>query len=263
MKQISILGCGWLGTPLAEQLLKKDYVIKGSTTSLSKMNMLEDLNIKPYHIDIYHNNLEYIDYFLKGSELLIITIPPIREETQPSYADNFKKITPYIKKHNIKQVIMMSSVSIYAPSTEVITELYNSYSNEPTAKQIRDAESVLLCDPSINACILRLGGLFSADRKPVNYIAKREFLDNPDLPINMIHLEDILAFSMAIIEKGFNSNCIYNIVSPNYESRKDYYQKEAEKYNIILPPLGENNWETQRKISGKKISELTNINYKY
>lgn len=263
MKQISILGCGWLGTPLAEQLLKRNYVIKGSTTSLSKMNMLEDLNIKPYHIDLYHDNLEYLDYFLKGSELLIITIPPIREETQPTYAENFKKLVPYIKKHNIKQVIMTSSISVYAPSTEIISELSNSLSNEPTAKQIIEAENVLLCDSKINACILRLGGLFSEERKPVNYIVKKDVLDNPDLPISMVHLEDILAFTIAIIEKGFNSNCIYNIVSPNYKSRKDYYQKEADKHNTILPPLGENNWDTQRKVSGAKISELTNIPYKH
>lgn len=32
MPTVSILGCGWLGLPLAEQLLAEGYSVKGSTT---------------------------------------------------------------------------------------------------------------------------------------------------------------------------------------------------------------------------------------
>ncbi len=41
MKQnISILGCGWLGKPLALKLNKKGCHIKGSTTSDDKLGRL-------------------------------------------------------------------------------------------------------------------------------------------------------------------------------------------------------------------------------
>jgi UDP-N-acetyl-D-mannosaminuronate dehydrogenase len=32
MKQISILGCGWLGLPLAKALLQKGFSVHGSKT---------------------------------------------------------------------------------------------------------------------------------------------------------------------------------------------------------------------------------------
>ena len=158
---------------------------------------------------------------------------------------------------------MMSSVSVYAPQKEEITEDNQLFSTEPTAVQIREAEDVLLNEAGINTCILRLGGLFSEDRRPVDYIVRREILDNPELPINMIHLDDIITLSSAIIDKGFSGNHIYNIVSPKYTSRLDYYTQEAEKHKLTLPPLGENNSDFHKKISGNKIAEVTNLSYKF
>jgi 3-hydroxyisobutyrate dehydrogenase-like beta-hydroxyacid dehydrogenase len=32
-KSISILGCGWLGVPLAKHLIQKGFSVKGSVTS--------------------------------------------------------------------------------------------------------------------------------------------------------------------------------------------------------------------------------------
>ena len=47
-KQISILGCGWLGLPLAEQFLERGYIVKGSTTSVANHGLLKSKNIIPY-----------------------------------------------------------------------------------------------------------------------------------------------------------------------------------------------------------------------
>ena len=42
MKRVSVLGCGWLGKPLAISLLDEGYSVKGSTTSEDKLELLED-----------------------------------------------------------------------------------------------------------------------------------------------------------------------------------------------------------------------------
>mgnify|MGYP003615968040 CR=1 FL=1 len=39
--KISILGCGWLGFPLAQKLIETGYEVKGSTTSESKLEALK------------------------------------------------------------------------------------------------------------------------------------------------------------------------------------------------------------------------------
>ena len=39
-QRISILGCGWLGLPLAKELLDRSFEVKGSTTSSNKLDQL-------------------------------------------------------------------------------------------------------------------------------------------------------------------------------------------------------------------------------
>jgi 3-hydroxyisobutyrate dehydrogenase-like beta-hydroxyacid dehydrogenase len=50
MTQISILGCGWLGLPLAKALLENGFAVKGSTTSQEKLSVLENSGIQPFLI---------------------------------------------------------------------------------------------------------------------------------------------------------------------------------------------------------------------
>ena len=52
MKNVSILGCGWFGKPLAVSLLNDGFLVKGSTTSEIKIQELETLGIESYLIDI-------------------------------------------------------------------------------------------------------------------------------------------------------------------------------------------------------------------
>ena len=49
---LSILGCGWLGLPLAARFSAKAYRVSGSTTSPQKISLLEHEGITPYLIDL-------------------------------------------------------------------------------------------------------------------------------------------------------------------------------------------------------------------
>lgn len=264
MKTIGILGCGWLGLPLAQNLIEKGYTVKGTTTSLDKLKYFEEQGIDPYLLDLYTDDYSAVlNTFLNGIDTLIITIPPFRNEDTPTYALNFKKLIEPIETQQIKNVIMMSSVSVYAPSSVTITEQCTEYSQEATAQQILAAEQVLMSNSHFTTCVLRLGGLYGHNRKPVEYICKKAFLDNPDMPINMIHLEDIIAYTVAMVIKPVAQTAIYNIVSPSFKSRLDYYSQQAKENNLTLPPLGENDKASYRKITGNLISEVTEIPYRY
>ncbi|MEO0901041.1 MAG: NAD(P)-binding domain-containing protein, partial [Bacteroidota bacterium] len=49
-KSIGVLGCGWLGFPLAQKLVEQGYEVHGSTTSPEKLNLLQSKGIEPYRI---------------------------------------------------------------------------------------------------------------------------------------------------------------------------------------------------------------------
>lgn len=261
MKTIGILGCGWLGLHLSQYLLDKQYSIKGSTTSEAKLPELQAAGITPYLVNLQAINEDQIHSFLTDVDVVVITIPPIRGEESEVYQQSFERLVPYLNQHGIQNVIMMSSVSVYAPQEQEVTEENNRYSNDPTSKQILAAEQVLLQASGLTTYILRLGGLFGPDRKPVRYIVNRGILDNPALPVNMIHLRDILQFTAALLAQEFTATNVFNFVSPLYSNRLDYYTQEAEELGLTLPPLGENDWTTYRKISGAKIVKQTGLDY--
>ena len=52
MQKVSILGCGWLGIPLAKALLKKGLLVKGSTTTVEKISLLKSFGVEPHLISI-------------------------------------------------------------------------------------------------------------------------------------------------------------------------------------------------------------------
>ena len=76
-RKISILGCGWLGFPLAKKLIENGFSIKGSTTSEEKLVVLEANKIQSYIIALHEDKIigNTAD-FLNESEVLIIDIPP-------------------------------------------------------------------------------------------------------------------------------------------------------------------------------------------
>lgn len=46
--KVSILGCGWLGFPLAKKLIEIGFEVKGSTTTENKLAVLKSNKIAPY-----------------------------------------------------------------------------------------------------------------------------------------------------------------------------------------------------------------------
>ena len=43
--KIGIIGCGWLGLPLAKEFVSNNYKVKGSTTTKEKLEILENEGI--------------------------------------------------------------------------------------------------------------------------------------------------------------------------------------------------------------------------
>ena len=50
--KIAIIGCGWLGLPLAKKLIKENFIVKGSTASKEKISILKTEKIEPFLIDL-------------------------------------------------------------------------------------------------------------------------------------------------------------------------------------------------------------------
>ena len=125
MSQISILGCGWLGLPLAEHLIQKDFSVKGSTTSPNRVGELESVQIEAFIIELSPEEVSG-DYeaFLQNSTTLIIDIPPkLRGENPVSFVEKIKTfIQKGVLNTSIENVLFISSTSVYGDEEITVTE---------------------------------------------------------------------------------------------------------------------------------------------
>ena len=103
--RIGIIGCGWLGLPLAKTLILNNYKVKGSTTTKNKLEILKKEGIEPYLIEITENSIsESINSFLNELDILIINIPPkIRKEGEINYSNKIQNIIN--KTSKIKNIL--------------------------------------------------------------------------------------------------------------------------------------------------------------
>ena len=129
--RIGIIGCGWLGLPLAKTLILNNYKVKGSTTTKNKLEILKKEGIEPYLIEITENSISAsINSFLNELDILIINIPPkIRKEGLINYS---KKIQNIISKTSqIKNILFISSTSVYGSMQGKIDSQTIAHPNNP------------------------------------------------------------------------------------------------------------------------------------
>ena len=243
MKQISILGCGWLGMPLAKSLLEKGFSVKGSTTSLEKISVLESSGIQPFQIVLSEKHINgEIDSFLKNSEILIIDIPPkLRSISSENFVKKIQNLIPFIEKSKIEKVIFISSTSVYsdAPSPEVsgafsVTESTKLNPETESGKQLLATEILLQSNENFKTTVVRFGGLIGDDRHPIHFLAGRKNIENPEAPINLIHQEDCIGIIEAIVKQEC-WNETFNAVAPFHPSRTAYYTQKAIELGLPLP----------------------------
>ena len=272
-KKIAILGCGWLGLPLAKSLLSKGYKVKGSTTSESKLDLLKNAGISPFQIQLEeHQIIGNIEDFLKETDVLVIDIPPgLRKEISSSnemtFVNKIKTLIPFIEKSGIQKVIFVSSTSVYGDSFSIveITEETKPNPDTESGKQLVIAETLLQSNPHFKTTVIRFGGLLGDDRHPVKFLAGRTNVENPEAPVNMIHSEDCIGIIEKVLDfardDNWEWNQTFNAVAPQHPTRKAYYHKKAENLNLPLPTFAENSESKGKIISSEKVETILGYSF--
>ena len=270
--KISILGCGWLGFPLAKKLIEIGFEVKGSTTSENKLDILKSNNIEPFLLKLSETKIsESISEFLENSEILIIDIPPgLRKitdpETEKTFVAKIKKLIPSIENSTIEKVIFISSTSVYADtaSISIVTEESILHPDTESGKQLVEVENLFLNNSHFTSTIIRFGGLIGEDRNPINMLAGKTNIANPEAPINLIHQEDCIGIICEMLNEVQHDNVrneVFNAVAPLHPTRKDYYTEKAEQLHLIAPLFNENETNIGKIVSSEKLGKV--LGYKF
>ena len=263
-KKIGILGCGWLGFPLAKHFIKKGYQVRGSTTSLDKIVSLALHDINPFLIAIHNHHSEgNLDYFLKDLDVLIISVPAkLKANPESNFVSKMKTLIIKIKKSNTKNIIFISSTSVYGNTLKVVDESSPTLPETSSGRQILEVEKLLMDCTNLSIKVIRCAGLYGPGRHPVFQLAKKDVLQHPNQPVNLIHLTDCIGIIDLIINEP-SRRLIINAVAPSHPTRGDYYSAIAKQLNLVLPPFQENHSTPGKTINSLYINRKLAYEFKF
>lgn len=229
-KKISILGCGWLGFPLAIRLIANGWLVKGSTTSAHKVKILSDNGIEAYLVQLQHILLLKESKFWL-SDVLLINIPPsLKKQSADDYLDQMCNLMAVIEASPIKKVIFISSTSVYPELNKTISDV----DEVDRDSALCQSEQLFTRNPAFATTVIRFGGLIGPGRDPSRWFAGKKNIPNGQAPVNLIHLDDCMGIIQTVLAQNHFGET-YHAASPSHPSRKEFYTAAAKKAGSVLP----------------------------
>ncbi|RQK61197.1 SDR family oxidoreductase [Neisseria meningitidis] len=228
---ISITGLGYLGLPLAQKFYQHSSRVAAIKRSLTS----DDINL-PIHLDTF--DLGSTDAFQTAlwrhhadKPVWFFLLPP---SSLTHYADTVKQWAELARACNVQHLIFTSSTSVYGDTARECDETATPDPQPESARQILAAEQHLLDSGISNIDILRLGGLYCADRHPVSRLVQKQNIPGGNRPINIVHRNIAVE---SLFQTAFNpgGRRLKNIIEPRHPTRREFYTEEAAKLGLPAP----------------------------
>ncbi|WP_421893496.1 SDR family NAD(P)-dependent oxidoreductase [Marinoscillum sp.] len=259
MEKISILGCGWLGLPLAKALIQAGHPVKGSTTHSEKISLLRAENINPYLINLDPTYQGPKDFF--ESDLVIINLPPRNRNEDPSFHQKqLLSIRENLLISGVPKAIFVSSTAVYPNLNRVVTEQDASAKSLSRAGiSLLDMEHLFTEVPNLQSTIIRFGGLYGPGRHPGRFLTGGKQLDGGKNPVNMIHLDDCIGVIQTII-RDQHWNQTFNACSPKRQTRAKFYTRAAKDLGVEIPDFTQAS-KPYKEVSSEKMLSQTGYRF--
>ncbi|NLR91299.1 NAD(P)H-binding protein [Flammeovirga agarivorans] len=268
IKNVSIIGAGWLGMPLIDQLIEAGYNVKASTSTEEKLIDIRTKGAKAYLLKFTPTcqDMEALKDLLDTDVVIILLPPRFRQHNMVTYhAEQIKVIKDLIEDLPVNKVIYSSSISVYENSNKEINE-NAEVSHHSKSKAITMAEEVLRINTDLDATILRFGGLMGYDRIPAKYVDGKKDLSYGDIPVNYTFRDDAVRSIMKILEvNDHNSwNKVFNVVAPEHPPKKSVYEASLKYGDYIMPTFSSEDKAPPFKIiNSDKIVNKIGFNFIY
>lgn len=259
MSRISIVGCGWLGLPLAKRLVEEGHHVNGSTTRLERMTELEAVGVHAFQLKAENGTWkgEGLRDFLM-CDVLVIAIPPgTRRNPDSSHAEEVQALMRVVSdsKINIQKVIYISSTSVYKNSNRIVAESDIEVDADAENKILFRAEKYVQSSNIQDKIILRLGGLTGYERMLARFFAGKTELSGGNEPVNLVHRDDVVSVICFLLKKELGS-IVLNVCSPQHPRRRDFYMHLCDRFALAQPIFPEQLDADWKEISTSKLAAL-------
>jgi nucleoside-diphosphate-sugar epimerase len=264
VKSILVLGCGWVGFPLAKRLKKEGHQVSGTTRSSGDGETFEAAGIGHFTCEV-GKDVIFPEGFIESLHTLIIAYPlAARRMSEP---DEYMNHVAWLKKmlfdrlSSSTQVILYSSTSVYPENQGEVDENTKIHPIGSGLIQLKYEEALneLLGNRLV---ILRLAGLIGPGRHPGHFFAGKVNVPNPYAPVNLVHLDDVITVTSKIIDLKLESD-VCNLCSEVHPERHQFYTRMTEEIGLVKPLFDwtQENVKMPKIVSSDKIRRLLKIRF--
>jgi nucleoside-diphosphate-sugar epimerase len=264
---ITIIGCGYVGSAVAKYWQQKmTLIVAATTTTPERVHELENITQKV--ILVRGNEEETLHNLLKNQDCVLLSIAPGRGSSyEETYLQTANTLIRALKNTSVKQLIYTSTCSVYGDQNGMLVD-----EETPTnpinsnGEILKQTEQTLLSaiNQNLHICILRLGGIYGPERELVKIYSRIAGQIRPgtgDEPSNWIHLDDIVgAIELARTQ---HLSGIYNVVDEENLLNRDVIARVCETHN--LPPVTWDSSQQSKRNYDARISnqKLKDAGYKF
>jgi nucleoside-diphosphate-sugar epimerase len=248
-----IIGCGYIGLPLALRLVEAGHEITAwvhsaaSAEALAAHHFHQVISGSVADPRIWDSALEDYDH--------VIHCASSGRGGESDYEQVFLKGALMMNKHQARaRKLLVSSTSVYRQlQGEAVTEESPAEPETATGRVLRVAEKVALGGA---ATVVRSSGIYGPKRGVLFERFRRgeAVIEGDGLRwINQIHQRDLMAALAHLIEAGAPGE-IYNATDDTPVTYLDYYAWCSKFLSQPMPPHGPINTERKRGITNKRVS---------
>ncbi len=267
--RVLIVGCGYVGFPLATELVRRGHNVLGLRRSTTSDEALKAAGITPLRADITQpDSLKQLPRDFDWVVNCVASGGGGAEEYRQLYLQGMVNLTDWLvptdQRTNvtIPRFVYTSSTGVYGQNDgSLVDETSLTEPMSETAKLLVMAESFLLArakEGNFPAMILRAAGIYGPER---GYLLKQFLRGDSKIEgsgariLNMIHRDDLIRAIIAALERG-RAGEIYNVVDDAPVSQLDFFRWLAARLGKPLPPPGDEDAATPRKrgLTNKRIS---------
>ena len=232
---VAVIGCGWVGWPLARALLVAGAEVRGSATTPEKVAALRAEGVAATRLRLTPDTSPHSDELtelLRGAHSLVLTVPPGRGPERERYAEYLSPVAQAAALHGVERLIFTSSTGVYPNDPRVMTEADAQAAPDSPSPLLR-AEAALAA-AGVPLTVLRFAGLYGPGRPPGRFLAGRTEVGEGSAPVNLVHLDDCVGAVQRMLGGDFGGQT-FNVCAAAHPLRRDFYPAAARALGLEAP----------------------------
>ncbi len=261
---IAVLGCGWLGLPLAKHLLAQGHRVLGTTTSPEQLPLLTAIGVEAELLQL-GNDFSAADEarltkLLSRAAILILNVPP-RAATAGGYPQLLRPVHRAVVAARMQAVLFVSTTGVYPDEPRLMRETDAISTRDAASDVLRTEGHFVPRYGQWQSTVVRLGGLIGPGRAPGRFLAGRRNLPQGDAPTNLLHLTDAVGILSTIVGQGIWGHTL-NACAQLHPLRRDFYPAAA-TYLGLEPPTFQPDNSTGKTIDSSRLRSLVPYQFRY